>query len=171
RGLPNLKTTIEALPAYTSPSTIAAFEKYGILTARELESRREIAYEHYVKSVNVEANTIIEMAKTIIYPAAMRYQSELADTAAKLKAAGLQPDTTVLEQVTSMAKDLLAGVSKVESALNHGENGSVERHARHFKEAVLPAMQEVRTAADALEGMVADDLWPLPTYQEMLFIR
>jgi glutamine synthetase len=111
RGLPNLKTTIEALPAYTSPSTIAAFEKYGILTARELESRREIAYEHYVKSVNVEANTIIEMARTIIYPASMRYQSELADTAAKLKAAGLQPDITVLEQVTSLAKDLLTGVS------------------------------------------------------------
>jgi glutamine synthetase len=62
-------------------------------------------------------------------------------------------------------------VGKVESALYHGENGSAEGHARHFKEAVLPPMQEVRTAADALEGLVADDLWPLPTYQEMLFIR
>ena len=171
RGLPNLKTTIDALPAYTLPSTVAAFEKYGILTERELESRKEIAYEHYVKSVNVEANTVIEMAKTIIYPAAMRYQGELADTAAKLKAAGLEADTTVLGKVTEMAKALLAGVSKVESSLNHGPNGSAEGHAKHFKEAVLPAMLEVRTAADALEGMVADDLWPLPTYQEMLFIK
>jgi len=171
RGLPNLKSTIEALPAYTLPSTVAAFEKYGILTERELESRKEIAYEHYVKSVNVEANTVIEMAQTIIYPAAMRYQGELADTVAKLKAAGLEADTTVLEKVTELAKALLAGVSKVESALYHGENGSAEGHAKHFKEAVLPAMLEVRTAADALESIVADDLWPLPTYQEMLFIK
>ena len=171
RGLPNLRTTIDALPAYTSPSTIAAFEKYGILTARELASRKEIAYEHYVKSVNVEANTVIEMAKTIIYPAAMRYQGELAETAAKLKAAGLEPDTTVLHQVSELAKALLTGVSKVEAALYHGSNGSAEAHAIHFKDAVLPAMLEVRAAADALEGIVADDLWPLPTYQEMLFIK
>jgi len=171
RGLPNLKSTIEALPAYTLPSTVAAFEKYGILTERELESRKEIAYEHYVKSVNVEANAVIEMAQTIIYPAAMRYQGELADTVAKLKAAGLEADTTVLETVTGLAKALLVGVGKVESALHHGENGSAEGHAKHFKEAVLPAMLEVRTAADALESIVADDLWPLPTYQEMLFIK
>ncbi|HKM58062.1 MAG TPA: glutamine synthetase III [Chthoniobacterales bacterium] len=171
RGLPNLKTTVDALPAYTSPSTVAAFEKYGVLTGRELESRKEIAYEHYVKSVNVEALTVIEMAKTIIYPAAVRYQGELAETAAKLKAAGLEPDTTVLKKVTELTKALLSGVSKVEEALYHGSNGSAEAHAAHFKDAVLPAMVEVRTAADSLEGLVADDLWPLPTYQEMLFIK
>ncbi|MBW0000161.1 MAG: glutamine synthetase III [Verrucomicrobia bacterium] len=170
RGLPNLKTTVDALPAYTLPGTIAAFEKYGVLTARELESRKEVAYEQYIKTVNVEANLVIEMAKTIIYPAAVRYQGELADTAAKLKAAGLEPDTTVLQKVTSLIKALLDGVSKVEASL-HGTNGSVEGHAEHFKDAVLPAMQEVRSAADALEGIVADDLWPLPTYQEMLFIK
>jgi len=171
RGLPNLKTTVDALPAYTSPSTVAAFEKYGVLTGRELESRKEIAYEHYIKSVNVEALTVIEMAKTIIYPAAVRYQGELAETAAKLKAAGLEPDTTVLQKVTELTKALLTGVSKVEEALYHGSNGSAEAHAAHFKDAVLPAMVEVRTAADSLEGLVADDLWPLPTYQEMLFIK
>ncbi len=88
RGLPNLKSTIEALPAYTLPSTVAAFEKYGILTARELESRKEIAYEHYVKSVNVEANTVIEMAQTIIYPAAMRYQGELAGSGSRYNCSG-----------------------------------------------------------------------------------
>ena len=171
RGLPNLKTTVDALPAYTSPSTVAAFEKYGVLTGRELESRKEIAYEHYIKSVNVEALTVIEMAKTIIYPAAVRYQGELAETAAKLKAAGLEPDTTVLKKVTELTKALLSGVSKVEEALYHGSNGSAEAHAAHLKDAVLPAMVEVRTAADCLEGLVADDLWPLPTYQEMLFIK
>jgi len=171
RALPNLKTTVDALPAFTLPSTIAAFEKYGILTARELQSRKEIAYEQYIKSVNVEANTVVEMAKTIIYPAAMRYQGQLADTASKLKNAGLEPDTSILQTVTGLTKDLLNGVKKVEEALLHQANGSIEAHAAHFKDAVLPAMLEVRAAADALEGLIADDLWPLPTYQEMLFIK
>jgi len=171
RALPNLKTTVDALPAFTLPSTIAAFEKYGILTARELQSRKEIAYEQYIKSVNVEANTVVEMAKTIIYPAAMRYQGQLADTASKLKNAGLEPDTSILQTVTGLTKDLLNGVKKVEEALFHQANGSIEAHAAHFKDAVLPAMLEVRAAADALEGLIADDLWPLPTYQEMLFIK
>jgi glutamine synthetase len=171
RGLPNLKTTVDALPALTLPSTVAAFEKYGILTARELQSRKEIAYEHYIKSVNVEANTVIEMAKTIIYPSAIRYQGQLADTAAKLRSAGLEPDNSILRTVTDLTKDLLNGVKKVEDSLLHQANGSIEAHAAHFKDAVLPAMLEVRTAADALEGIVADDLWPLPTYQEMLFIK
>jgi glutamine synthetase len=171
RGLPNLKTTVDALPAFTLPSTIAAFEKYGILTARELQSRKEIAYEQYIKSVNVEANTVVEMAKTIIYPAAMRYQGQLADTASKLKSAGLEPDTSILQTVTGLTKDLLNGVKKVEEALLHQSNGTIEAHAAHFKDAVLPAMLEVRAAADALEGLIADDLWPLPTYQEMLFIK
>jgi glutamine synthetase len=171
RGLPNLKTTVDALSALTSPSTVAAFEKYGILTARELQSREEIAYEHYIKSVNVEANTVVEMAKTIIYPAAIRYQGQLADTASKLKSAGLEPDTSILETVTGLTKDLLNGVRKVEEALLHQANGTIDAHAAHFKDAVLPAMLEARAAADALEGIVADDLWPLPTYQEMLFIK
>ena len=171
RALPNLKTAVDALPAFTLPSTIAAFEKYGILTARELQSRKEIAYEQYIKSVNVEANTVVEMAKTIIYPAAMRYQGQLADTASKLKNAGLEPDTSILQTVTGLTKDLLNGVKKVEEALFHQANGSIEAHAAHFKDAVLPAMLEVRAAADALEGLIADDLWPLPTYQEMLFIK
>src|SRR6516165_1720766 len=171
RASPNLKTTVDALPAFTLPSTIAAFEKYGILTARELQSRKEIAYEHYIKSVNVEANTVVEMAKTIIYPAAMRYQGQLADTASKLKNAGLEPDTSILQTVTGLTKDLLNGVRKVEEALLHQANGTIEAHAAHFKDAVLPAMLEVRAAADALEGLIADDLWPLPTYQEMLFVK
>ena len=118
---------------------IRAFEKYGILTARELQSRKEIAYEHYVKSVNVEANTVIEMAKTIIYPAAIRYQGQLADTTAKLKNAGLEPDNSILQTVTSLTKGLLNGVKNVEESLLHQANGSIEAHAAHFKDAVLPA--------------------------------
>ncbi len=171
RGLPNLKTSVDALPAYTYPSTVAAFEKYGILTKRELESREEIALEQYVKTVNVEANLVTEIAKTIIYPAAARYQGQLADTAAKLKAAGVEPDLSILSEVTKLTKSLLAGVAKLEKAHGHEAAGSTHDHAKHFLCEVIPAIVEVRAAADALEGLVADDLWPLPTYQEMLFIK
>ncbi len=171
RGLANLKTTVDALPAYTDESTVAVFEKYSILTRRELESRREIAFEQYAKSINVEANLVTEMAKTIIYPAADRYQGQLADTAAKLKAAGIEPDTTVLKKVTALISNLVAGIEKLEAAHAGCKHDSAEEHASHSLKAIIPAMLEVRAAADALEGVVADDLWPLPTYQEMLFIK
>ena len=171
RGLPNLKTTVDALPAYTSAATVAAFEKFGVLTKRELESREEIAFEQYVKSVNVEANLVAEIGKTIIYPAAVRYQGELADTAAKLKAAGVEADISVLTQVTGSAKALLASLSKLECVHGKEVHGGVAAEAKHYRDEVIPVLAEVRAAADALEAVVADDLWPLPTYQEMLFIK
>jgi glutamine synthetase len=171
RGLPNLKSSVEALPSYTLPETVTAFEKYCVLTKRELESRQEIAFEQYVKAVNVEANIVAEMAKTIIYPAAMRYQGELADTVAKAKAVGIAIDTTVLAAVTELINDLLAGIATLGTAHTHAAEGGHLEHAKHYQTAVIPAMLQVRAAADALEGLVADDLWPLPTYQEMLFIK
>ena len=171
RGLPNLKTTVDALPSYTSASTIAAFEKFGVLTKRELESREEIAFEQYVKTVNVEANLVIEIGKTVIYPAAVRYLGELAKTAANLKAAGVEADVTVITEVSALAKGLLAAISKLECVHGHETSGGVQDHAKHYLKEVIPAILEVRTTADALEGLVADDLWPLPTYQEMLFIK
>jgi glutamine synthetase len=171
RGLPNLKTTVDALPAYTYDTTVAAFEKFGVLTKRELEAREEIGFEHYVKSGNVEANLVVEIAKTIIYPAAVRYQGELADTAAKLKAAGVEADLSVLKQVTGLTQELLASVSKLESIHAQEISGGVAAEAKHYRDEVIPALAGVRAAADALEAVVADDLWPLPTYQEMLFIK
>ncbi len=171
RGLPNLKTTVDALPAFTAPTTIAAFEKFGVLTKRELEAREEIGFEQYVKTVNVEANLSAEIAKTVIYPAAVRYQSELADAAAKTKAAGIEPDTTVLAKVAGLAKDLLAAVAKLECVHAKSVSGGVAAEAAHYCEAVIPAIEEVRAVADSIEAIVADDLWPLPTYQEMLFIK
>lgn len=171
RGLPNLKTTVDALPAYTFPTTVAAFEKFGVLTKRELESREEIAFEQYVKTVNVEANLVTEIAKTVIYPAAARYQGELAKTAANLKAAGVEADVTVLSEVTSLTKSLLASISKLECAHAQEVSGGLHAEAKHYRNAVIPAINDVRAAADALEGIIADDLWPLPTYQEMLFIK
>jgi glutamine synthetase len=162
---------VDALPAYTAASTVAAFEKFGVLTKRELESREEIAFEQYVKTVNVEANLVLEIGKTIIFPAAIRYQGELADTAAKLKAAGVAADVEVLTKVTDLIKELQGALKKLEAAHGKETEGGVAAHAKHFLHEVIPAIVEVRIAADALEGLIADDLWPLPTYQEMLFIK
>ncbi len=172
RGLPNLRTTVDALPAYTLPSTTALFEKYYILTRRELESRAEIAYEQYVKTIRVEANLMIEIARTIIYPAAARYQGELATTAVQLKAAGVGPDTSVLHKVNALVGDLLDGIAQLEKA-NDGlcREEEIEHQAHYAHQEIIPAIEKVRTASDALEGIVADDLWLLPTYQEMLFIK
>jgi len=170
-GLPNLKTTVDALPAYTSATTVAAFEKFGVLTKRELESREEIAFDQYVKSVNVEANLVTEIGKTIIYPAAIRYQGELADTAAKLKAAGVEADTTVLKQVVGLTKSLSASLAKLDGIHAQSVSGGLEAEATHYRDALIPVLEEVRESVDALEAIIADDLWPLPTYQEMLFIK
>ena len=169
RGLPNLRTTIDALPLLASKETVAAYEKYGVLSKRELEARRDIAYEQYVKAVNVEANLVIEISHTKIIPAVTRYQTELANNVAALKAAGVAADATLLETVSKGLATLKSGLATLEEERTHHADGLVAE-AEHYCKAILPVMLEIRKAADVLEGIVADDLWPLPTYEEMLFI-
>ncbi|MBC7174399.1 MAG: glutamine synthetase type III, partial [Polyangiaceae bacterium] len=170
RGLPNRKTTVEALPAYTEAAVIELFEKYRVLTPRELQSRYEIYVEQYVKTVHVEAKLTKQIATTTILPAVLRYQHELASTAVALKAAGVKADTSTLEKVVALGGELSSAIAALDSAMAH-HAGGVEEEASHFCNSVLPAMLAVRAVADSLEGIVADDLWPLPTYQEMLFIK
>ncbi len=170
RGLPNLKTSVDALPAIASKEVVNMFEKYSILSRREIEARRDIYLEQYCKMVNVESNLVLELAKTKIYPAAMRYQTELANNIAAVKAAGGEPLDGIFEFVTEQIKALRDAVSALKAAKEHHVHGLLAE-AKHYCNEVLPAMLEVRTAADALEGVVADDLWPLPTYEEMLFIK
>jgi glutamine synthetase len=171
RGLPNLKTTIDALPVYQQPEVIALFDKYKVLTPRELESRYEIYLEQYVKAVNVEARLTAKMAKTQILPAALRYQAELASGVAALKAAGVSSTSGSLSEVSGLVTALESGLAALDKVTSHHASGSSLDHATYYCKSVLPAMLVVRAAADALEGVVADDLWPLPTYQEMLFIK
>jgi glutamine synthetase len=171
RGLPNLPSCVEALPLLGSKEATELFSKYGVLNERELHSRMEVYIEQYCLVVGLEARTAIEMAKTIIFPAAIRYQSELALTCANLKAIGYVFDTDTLDKVTGLVKELQDGVVKLEAMLaEHGGGHTKLDHARHLCKEVLPAMAAVRRTADTLEGIVADDLWPLATYQEMLFI-
>jgi glutamine synthetase len=169
RGLPNLKTSVDCLPVLASKETVAAFEKYGILSKRELEARRDIAYEQYIKAVNVEANLVTELVNTKYLPAAVRYQTELAGNAAALKAAGVSGDSTRLTKVTALIDGLTAGVDKLDEIRGHHVSGIVAE-ADHFCHEVLPQMLEIRKVVDSLEGLIADDLWPMATYEEMLFI-
>ena len=170
RGLPNLKTTPDALPVLTSPEVVKLFTTYGVFSEAELASRKEIYLEQYIKTIQTEAALVVRMAKTIIFPAAMRYQGELAKTCADLKAIGHDFKMTTLECVTAKLRDLQIKVAELEKILEHGADDSLAE-AKHMCCTVLPAMGEVRAVADALEAIVADDLWSLPSYQEMLFIR
>jgi glutamine synthetase len=170
RGLPNLKTTLDAVPELIKPDTIELFEKYGVFTERELHSRYEVRLEHYALTVGVEAKLALEIGTTIIMPAALRYQTELAHNVAALKAAGMEPSTAALKAVSAPIADLEAGLGKLKAALAGHSADSALDEAKYAQEHLLPAMAEIRVAADLLEGIVADDLWPLPTYQEMLYI-
>jgi glutamine synthetase len=165
RGLPNLKTTVDALPVLNSPEVIKLFDKYGVLTPRELKSRYEIYTETYVKSVLVEARLVVKMGKTIILPTAIKYQAELGAASAYSA-----PAKKLLGEVSGFADKLDSSIASLEKALSH-ESSSVDAEAKHLRDEVLPLMLSVRSAADSLESIISDDLWPLPTYQEMLFIR
>ena len=169
RGLPNLKTTLDAIPELVKPEAIEVFEKYGVFNSRELHSREEVRYEMYVLTVNVEAKLTLELGSTVILPAAIRYQTELAQNVATLKAAGLEPDLTLLEAVSTPISELTTALSALKTAMGEHGGDSAAEEAAHAQ-SLLGFMDAVREAADILEGVVADDLWPLPTYQEMLYI-
>jgi glutamine synthetase len=170
RGLPNLKTTPASLPALQKQDVVELFDKYKVLTPRELHSRYEVYLEHYIKSVRVEASISLKLAKTAILPAALRYQAELAVSATAAKAAGTE--LKLPGKLAALIGELEKSIDAVEAlcaqAHSHGDG---LKEAQFFSDKLLPGMLKMRESADALEMVVADDLWPLPTYQEMLFIR
>ncbi len=170
RGLPNLKTTPEALPVLIEDDVLELFGKYSVLSKDEMKSRYEIYLEQYVLKIGVEAKTVAKMANTIIYPAAVRYQTELAESCLKMKDMGVDCDDSALIETAGLIKDLKAGIKELESLMAHEEDDPLAE-AKACCEKILPTMLKVREAADKLEGVVADDLWTLPNYQEMLFIR
>ncbi|HVR75425.1 MAG TPA: glutamine synthetase III [Planctomycetota bacterium] len=171
RGLPNLKNTVDALGQLTTREHIKLFEKYSVLSAREVESRHDIYMERYTKDINTESLLVLSIAKQMILPAAFRYQGELAGTAASLKALDRDPDTSMLDKVTSLVSLLESRIADLEKAVEHRSDGGVVEHAKHCRDEIVPAMLEVRKAADQLEMIVAADLWPMPTYREILFIK
>jgi len=170
RGLPNLRTTIDALPALIAEPAIELFEKYHVFSAREMHSRYEIGLEQYAMSIGVEARLTYEMGSTMVLPAGLRYQTEVALNLGALIAAQVPADASTLEPVSSRLADLRAALTALGDAIAGGKAHDVQGEATYARDALLPAIHAVRAAADSLEGVVADDLWPLPTYQEMLHI-
>lgn len=170
RGLPDMQSTPDALPQLTTPEIVDLYQRQGVLTREELRARQEIYTEQYCKTARTEASLAIRIARTIIYPAAMRYQSELAQAAFGLKNMGLEHDAATLEKVGSNLKGLRDSTEKLEQVLEKAEGaGHSLDAARIYCDEVLPLMDSVRQYADALEVLVADDLWALPNYQEILF--
>ncbi len=171
RGLLNLPTTADALPILKEKYIEELFEKTGVLSATELESRFEVYAEQYVQVIEMEAKLVVTMAKTTIYPVAARYLSELASTIANLKEIGVPFEVEVVEHVASTTKLMMDSVSKLGDAMSKHDFATVEDHMQYCAKTLRPLMDQVRVYADTLEDDVADDLWPLPKYQEMLFIK
>ncbi|HEY9827213.1 MAG TPA: glutamine synthetase III [Stenomitos sp.] len=171
RGLPNLRTTADALPVLKADYIEELFNRVGVLTPVELESRFDVYAEQYILAIEVEAKLVVSMAKTIIYPAASRYLSELSATIANLKAIGVDMSKETVETVASLLQPMMDTVSKLNAALSKHDFATTEEHMQYCAQTIRPMMDKVREYADAIEGEVADDVWPLPTYQEMLFVK
>ncbi len=170
RGLPNLRTTGDALPQLVTEDSLELFRRYGVFTHREIHGRYEVALEQYILTVDVEARLTLEIATTLVLPAALRYQTELATNIASLTAIGMDAETGTLDEVSSAIKTLRVAIDRLRQESRYDHDGTKEERAARLQKADLPAMEAVRAAADELETLVADDLWPLATYQEMLFI-
>jgi glutamine synthetase len=173
RGLLNQKNTVEALPNLIAPAVVALFEKYQVLNGRELQARYEVMVETYNKTVNVEGQLMVLMANRYVLPAALEYQKQVGQSVAAVKAAGgtSVEGKKLLRQVTKLADELKRRTDRLQQTLEHESNGSAEKHAKHFRDAVIPAMTALRDTADALEAIVPHAIWPLATYREMLFIK
>jgi len=162
RGLLNLRTTPDALPWLVHEQTTTVFRNYGVLNERELEARYEVLLEQYVTKLNIEAETAAAIARTMILPAAVRHLTEL-------RGADLVRLTDEVRPLVEQLHAAILGLEEVNAG--HPEDVDVLEHAQFMRDSVIPAVETVRAVVDRLEGVVADDLWPLPKYEEMLFIK
>ena len=157
RGLLNHRTSVDAFEEILSKENIAAFEKYGVLKERELRARHEVALEQYNKTINIEAQLMVLMANRYILPAAYRFQGELAATVAAVKAAGGAAKETkkTLDKVTKLIDEAKVGVDHLQDLLDHDHDGGPVKHAKYFRDKVIPAMNALREAGDGLEAPAA----------------
>jgi glutamine synthetase len=171
RGLRNIPTTADALPVFKESDIVKLFEDTGVLTPVELKSRFGVYAEQYVLAIMVEAKLVISMAKTMIYPAATRYLTDLATSSASLSAMGIDVGKDAAIKIANEIKAMMACVEDLGVAVEKHDFASDEEHLTYCATTIRGLMDQTRVHADALEAEVADDLWPLPTYQEMLFIK
>ena len=172
RGLPNFNSTVDVLPCLTEPKNVELFTKFGVYSEVELHSRKEILLENYSKTINIEALTAADMAKTEILPAVMRFGKDICDIAASKKSVGLEP---VVEMATATkVNDLTAALSEKATQLSDAilkaqAITEAESMARAYHDDVFALMQSLRAVADELETIVGEEYWPYPTYDELLF--
>jgi glutamine synthetase len=171
RGLPNLPTCADALPVLKHKDIEELFSRTGVLTPVELASRFEVYAEQYIRTLEVEAKLAISMAKTMVYPAAMSYLSSLTDTLTKLSSLKIAASTEAASKISELTNSLMLSATKLADALGKHDFESTEEHLRYSAKTIKPMMEDVRKQVDALEAEVGDGYWPLPTYQEMLFIK
>src|SRR5688500_897828 len=173
RGLLNLRTTLDAIPKLSAEKNKKLFEKYGVLTPREVDAREEIAFDQYFKTVNIEGETTAEMAQTMVLPVAVRYLNEVLEAADRTKALGLKPEGKhkLIGTVNDLVNELVESLDEL--VAQNAELGGDDLHskAHHMRDNIVPAMTRVRSAVDRLEKVLPDDVWPLPRYRDMLFVR
>ncbi len=172
RGLPNVGNSVDGLKAFVTPKALKLFERYGVLSPKELHSRYEIYVEHYAKQINIEALTAIDMVKKQFLPAALEYATFLADSAGSFNAAGLAASvqTDLLKKLDALTTSAYKNLAKLETAVakTQAMNDTVKK-AESYRDKVVTGMAALRTDVDALEMIVPRDTWPVPTYAELLF--
>ncbi len=173
RGLLNHKTSVDAFGEVLKPEVVKAFEKYGVLNARELKARYEIALEQYIKTINIEGQLMVLMGNRYILPAAYKYQGQVAGSVSAVKAAGgaSKEGKKTLDQLVKLTDEFKQETDKLQQLLEHEGDGGADKHAKFFRDKVVTAMVALRETGDALEQIVPHGIWPLPTYREMLFIK
>lgn len=172
RGLPNLKTAVDALPYFVSEKSLSLFEKHGVFTRVETETRTEIMIEDYSKAVNIEMLTALEMAKQEILPACLEYTKFIVDDVAKKQAIGISVpnEKEKAKRLSSLTEALIERIDVLDSVAAKVPSGcSIIETAAYYKDNALPAMDRLRKVADTLETMVAKEYWPFPTYTELLY--
>ena len=172
RGLPNIKSMVDAIPALTTDKAIKLFGKFGVFTKAELESRVEIKFENYAKAINIEARAMIDIASKQIIPAVIKYTKSLADTVNAVTAAGAEASVQVelLNETSALLSDTKVALAKlvdVTAEAAQKEEGAVQ--ARFFHDVVTVAMAELREPVDKLEMIVDKEMWPMPSYGDLLF--
>ena len=167
RGLPNVKSIVDAIPAYVSDSSVEMFEKLGVMTKRELEARKEIKLEEYAGLINIEARTMVDMASKLYVPAVISFVNRVAASMSTVRTACASADVSAQETILLEASSLLAETQKaldgLKAALDLAEG------AKAYHDTVLPAMTALRAPIDKLENIVDKDFWPVPTYGELMF--
>jgi glutamine synthetase len=173
RGLLNLPNTMDALPKFTDQKNIDLFEKHKVLNEREIHSRQDIWAAQYLTTINIESDTTEEMAKKMVYPAAIRYMNEVAENVERIDKLGLAStgSSAMLNKLNDGLNDLNKALEHLREEVLSIEEDSIMKRAKKVEEKVIPAMDDIRDTVDFLERYTADDYWPLPIYREMLFVK